>query len=277
MAEDGAGAVRAIAANKHVGRTCPYCRFPLKEGTELALCSHCRAAHHLDCWSDNGGCAVLGCAGAPTVGAAGRAPSDQELRMPRSMAGADARSTSGPLPLSPLPMVPHGVVRPPVPPTSSRGRSTTRELAAALGVLAVAIGGVAVAIVVSNRHQNVPAIRNAAARPAFRSGAAPARPQRGVTASAAGSQAGATASSAASPSSGGQQNGTAGTSSSSTSTAPQGTGTTATASELPGAQAVAWSRRYWSDIDNGDYSAAEAMEGGAETGYDAFARSKPMV
>jgi hypothetical protein len=30
------------------------------------VCGVCRAPHHLDCWADNGGCAVVACAGGPT-------------------------------------------------------------------------------------------------------------------------------------------------------------------------------------------------------------------
>lgn len=47
------------------GRNCPYCRFPLKPGVPVLQCPACRSLHHAECWSDNGGCAVLGCAAAP--------------------------------------------------------------------------------------------------------------------------------------------------------------------------------------------------------------------
>lgn len=51
-----------------VGRTCPYCRFTLKEGAATHTCPSCGAVHHEECWGDNGGCAVLGCAAAPANG-----------------------------------------------------------------------------------------------------------------------------------------------------------------------------------------------------------------
>src|SRR3954451_22643706 len=63
---------------EEVGRNCPYCRFPLKEGAASARCGSCHASHHADCWGDNGGCAVIGCASAPgastTVSVAAVAP-----------------------------------------------------------------------------------------------------------------------------------------------------------------------------------------------------------
>lgn len=45
------------------GRTCPYCRFALKQGVEGRRCEVCGAVHHADCWADGAGCSVLGCAG----------------------------------------------------------------------------------------------------------------------------------------------------------------------------------------------------------------------
>lgn len=52
------------------GRNCPYCRFPLKPGAALAACAACDAAHHDDCWAENGGCAVVGCQNGPQAGPA---------------------------------------------------------------------------------------------------------------------------------------------------------------------------------------------------------------
>jgi hypothetical protein len=62
------------------GRPCPYCRFPLKEGIPMTRCSVCGAPHHGDCWADNGGCAVVACAGGP-AGAA-EAPTAASPAMP---------------------------------------------------------------------------------------------------------------------------------------------------------------------------------------------------
>ena len=45
---------------------CPYCRTPIDAaaGEEL-LCSGCGTPHHTDCYKENGGCTVFGCANAP--------------------------------------------------------------------------------------------------------------------------------------------------------------------------------------------------------------------
>jgi hypothetical protein len=58
-------AKRIVATAECVGRACPYCRFPLKSGGAVVLCGYCQSAHHADCWADNGGCAVVACAGGP--------------------------------------------------------------------------------------------------------------------------------------------------------------------------------------------------------------------
>ena len=52
---------RIIVSAAQTGKSCPYCRFPLKGGTEAMACDRCGAIHHLDCWSEGGGCAVVGC------------------------------------------------------------------------------------------------------------------------------------------------------------------------------------------------------------------------
>jgi hypothetical protein len=52
------------AAFEEAGRPCPYCRFPLKQGEQVSACGACSAVQHSDCWRENGGCSVLGCAGA---------------------------------------------------------------------------------------------------------------------------------------------------------------------------------------------------------------------
>jgi hypothetical protein len=60
MTADG----RAIKTDgADTGRSCPYCRFPLKEGAEAVVCQRCHAMHHADCWEDNSGCSIVGCRG----------------------------------------------------------------------------------------------------------------------------------------------------------------------------------------------------------------------
>ena len=56
-------------SSEEAGKTCPYCRFPLKTGGQAERCDACGAVHHEECWEEGGGCAVLGCrnAGAATT------------------------------------------------------------------------------------------------------------------------------------------------------------------------------------------------------------------
>lgn len=55
----------ATAGPELTGRSCPYCRFPLKEGVAIETCGSCGAVHHIECWQDNGGCSVTGCVNGP--------------------------------------------------------------------------------------------------------------------------------------------------------------------------------------------------------------------
>lgn len=52
-------------APQETSRTCPYCRFPLKDGVPALRCDLCQAVHHEDCWRDGGGCATYGCPNGP--------------------------------------------------------------------------------------------------------------------------------------------------------------------------------------------------------------------
>jgi hypothetical protein len=45
---------------------CPYCRMPFDEsGPARIFCTACGTPHHEDCYRENGGCTVFGCARAP--------------------------------------------------------------------------------------------------------------------------------------------------------------------------------------------------------------------
>jgi TM2 domain-containing membrane protein YozV len=46
---------------------CPYCRMPFDNGDAPAkiYCAACGVPHHEDCYQENGGCTVFGCARAP--------------------------------------------------------------------------------------------------------------------------------------------------------------------------------------------------------------------
>lgn len=49
----------------HVGKTCPYCRFPIKPTSETVICSGCGQPHHRECWKESGKCTSYGCMGKP--------------------------------------------------------------------------------------------------------------------------------------------------------------------------------------------------------------------
>jgi hypothetical protein len=123
---------QSLAGKADTGRACPYCRFPLKEGVHVAVCEACGAAHHSDCWHDNGGCAILACPGGPTA--------------PGSTLPVDAAYQPSPTEANPQ----HAFAAPPPPPLPAAERRGP-SLAIAVFVLAVAVGGAAVAILLSGR------------------------------------------------------------------------------------------------------------------------------
>lgn len=47
-----------------VGKTCPYCQYPIKPGVSVTTCEKCGIPHHADCWDHNRGCTTFGCTGA---------------------------------------------------------------------------------------------------------------------------------------------------------------------------------------------------------------------
>jgi hypothetical protein len=109
------------------------------------VCGVCGAPHHADCWHDNGGCAVIACAGGPTpaadqIGETGEAPT---VAYPAAAGVPHMQASTPPAP----PMWP-----PPQPPPSDERRSPS--LAIAVIVLAIAVGGAAVAVVLSRQDNN---------------------------------------------------------------------------------------------------------------------------
>lgn len=46
-------------------RTCACCHRAIRVDVEVAVCSVCSTFSHAECWTDNGGCVVVGCAAAP--------------------------------------------------------------------------------------------------------------------------------------------------------------------------------------------------------------------
>ncbi|MBU0611474.1 MAG: hypothetical protein KKI08_26590, partial [Armatimonadetes bacterium] len=51
------------AAREEIGKTCPYCRFPIKPSEQVVSCPACKLPHHADCWQENRGCTTYGCRG----------------------------------------------------------------------------------------------------------------------------------------------------------------------------------------------------------------------
>lgn len=93
---------------------------------DLVQCGVCSAPHHDDCWADNGGCAVLGCAGAPAlVAAAGEA------------AAPAPRPATAP-PAAPRPGGAAGVPPQPIPTAAPPRRSLQPAMIAALALVIVA-------------------------------------------------------------------------------------------------------------------------------------------
>jgi hypothetical protein len=82
------------------GTPCPYCRFPVKTVGARLTCGACASAHHPECWEENGGCAVTGCAGGAASNANARAPlpplahsaASRETAPPGSAAAPGARA-----------------------------------------------------------------------------------------------------------------------------------------------------------------------------------------
>jgi uncharacterized membrane protein YhaH (DUF805 family) len=72
----------SVATEEDAGRSCPYCRFPIKANGAVSNCDSCGSIHHSDCWNENAGCAVTGCASGPSANPAGQTsplpPSEQQ-------------------------------------------------------------------------------------------------------------------------------------------------------------------------------------------------------
>lgn len=146
--------VMAPATAQEAGRNCPYCRFPLKEGADTARCGSCHAAHHADCWADNRGCAVMGCAAAPASPAA-QIPIPAHFSAPAAapppVAPAPVEVTlAQPAGYQPAPPVAPPPINPTPPPAPSE-RTGGRWLVGTILVLALVIAGAAIAIVLTRK------------------------------------------------------------------------------------------------------------------------------
>ena len=50
--------------NAYVGKTCPFCQYPIKPDEMVTVCPACGVPHHATCWIENGSsCTTFGCTG----------------------------------------------------------------------------------------------------------------------------------------------------------------------------------------------------------------------
>lgn len=125
--------MRVFVGDTDTGRSCPYCRFPLKASTSAEQCEVCGAMHHEDCWNDGGGCAVHGCAN-------NSANATQQMPGPPPQ-----QAPSQPLqPQAPIPAMsgkPNlGYQQPPPPQPPAKRKST--QIIALVAVVAIVGGGI---------------------------------------------------------------------------------------------------------------------------------------
>jgi hypothetical protein len=122
------------------GRSCPYCRFPIKEGAPIVVCALCHGLHHDDCWTDNAGCAIVGCASAPNK------PS---LPSPRLPVTPPAPATVLASPTVALPTTQHAIL-----PPAHRSRHPRSLAALAAAALVLIAAGAVLFIVLDRSHHD---------------------------------------------------------------------------------------------------------------------------
>ena len=81
---------------------CPYCRMSFDAtGPTKIYCTACGVPHHEDCYQENGGCTVFGCARAPADD-----PKMQVSYNDLNTVAAQTRSPVEPQPMTPVPELP---------------------------------------------------------------------------------------------------------------------------------------------------------------------------
>jgi len=63
------GAVEAGASSEAGSRglVCAICLSPIVPADAKAACPACKVEYHVECWQENGGCAIYGCSQVPTI------------------------------------------------------------------------------------------------------------------------------------------------------------------------------------------------------------------
>ncbi|HEX8207435.1 MAG TPA: hypothetical protein VF587_15335 [Solirubrobacteraceae bacterium] len=137
---------RAMVSPEDVGRSCPYCRFPLKEGMEAERCDACGALHHEDCWRDCQGCAVVGCVGGQSAAPVGDLAAVSGQAPATAVMPAAGVEHAAPAAKAPLVPPPPPSAAPPAPAGGGGGnRSLVLGLVGGLAIAAAGVGGFALA------------------------------------------------------------------------------------------------------------------------------------
>lgn len=139
------GPQRRTAGKAETGKACPYCRFPLKEGSDIVSCGACHACHHAECWQDNAGCAVVACAGGPPAEAHERTAVLPQAAPIGAAASEPAQAFQQPTAVTPPP----SWQQPQPPPRRSRGIGPW--LVAAALIVALTGAGVTAAIILGRK------------------------------------------------------------------------------------------------------------------------------
>ena len=241
----GAGQGNPHAATRELaGRSCPYCRFPLKEGGAIATCPSCNAVHHAECYTENGGCAVAGCTAGPghqTATAPLWAGATQtDLRTPEGVAHHAAPTAAGGIDFH------QPDAAPPSPPPPGRRRMTFAIIA--IVVVMVLLGGGATALLLTHKSGTTRAAATLpTAVPTDNGTTTPTEttPQTVPTQTSTDVSPTQTTPAATVP-----------TTTTPAATTPTDTTPTATTASDPGAAALDAVNSHWQDIKNGDYNAA---------------------
>jgi hypothetical protein len=52
---------KPVVERQCIGKTCPYCQSPIKQGVFVVIYPGCNIPHHKERWEENGGCTTSGC------------------------------------------------------------------------------------------------------------------------------------------------------------------------------------------------------------------------
>jgi hypothetical protein len=209
-------------------------------------CGHCRSVHHLDCWNDNAGCAVMACAGGP---------SKKTVAERSSMTAAAAPTVSR------SPTTQAAAFHPQPSPAPAAPRGGGRGLIAALVVLAVAIAGVGAAVLLTHKTPPVAAAAVPQPQPSSSSSTTTSSSQ---TTSATVTNTVTVTGTASATDPQGVRTRTVARAPSATAAAANSEGSSENSDSGAGKAAAAVLDQYWNDINSGDYPGAYDLESASE-------------